>query len=165
MKDTVAGVLVSLLRSTLCCAAAAEYTQMAGRAGRRGLDVNGTVIILNWGDELPALARLQILMTGVPTRLSSQFRLTYNMILNILRTDISVTSMMARSYSEFAAQVRSLSRSDELYLCAHYIPWVADCACWPKCASTARAGGKATLTTASTGTVGDQFLFTCYSLR
>ena len=38
----------------------AEYTQMAGRAGRRGLDVNGTVIILNWGDELPALSRLQV---------------------------------------------------------------------------------------------------------
>ena len=44
-------------------------------------------------------------MTGVPTKLSSQFRLTYNMILNILRTDIAVTSMMARSYAEFATQV------------------------------------------------------------
>ena len=29
-----------------------EYTQMAGRAGRRGLDVTGTVLILA-GDELP----------------------------------------------------------------------------------------------------------------
>ena len=29
-----------------------EYTQMAGRAGRRGLDPTGTVIILA-GDELP----------------------------------------------------------------------------------------------------------------
>ena len=37
-----------------------EYTQMAGRAGRRGLDVNGTVVVLNWGDELPALSRLQV---------------------------------------------------------------------------------------------------------
>ena len=31
-----------------------EYTQMAGRAGRRGLDSTGTVIILS-GDELPAV--------------------------------------------------------------------------------------------------------------
>lgn len=32
-----------------------EYTQMAGRAGRRGLDTTGTVIILS-GDELPAVS-------------------------------------------------------------------------------------------------------------
>lgn len=31
-----------------------EYTQMAGRAGRRGLDTTGTVIILS-GDELPSV--------------------------------------------------------------------------------------------------------------
>jgi antiviral helicase SKI2 len=33
-----------------------EYTQMAGRAGRRGLDTTGTVIILS-GDELPTVGR------------------------------------------------------------------------------------------------------------
>ena len=34
-----------------------EYTQMAGRAGRRGLDTTGTVIILS-GDELPTVSFL-----------------------------------------------------------------------------------------------------------
>jgi hypothetical protein len=82
-----------------------EYTQMAGRSGRRGLDDSGTVIILSWGDSLPELARLKLMMTGRPTMLESKFRLTWNMLLNILRTeDVSVTSMMARSYAEFAAQ-------------------------------------------------------------
>ncbi|ODN81482.1 hypothetical protein L202_01906 [Cryptococcus amylolentus CBS 6039] len=81
-----------------------EYTQMAGRAGRRGLDTTGTVIILS-GDELPPVAELQEMMLGVPGRLSSQFRLTYNMILNLLRVEaLKVEEMIKRSFSENAAQ-------------------------------------------------------------
>ncbi|ORY28175.1 NUC185 domain-domain-containing protein [Naematelia encephala] len=81
-----------------------EYTQMAGRAGRRGLDTTGTVIILS-GDELPSLNELQEMMLGTPNRLASQFRLTYNMILNLLRVEaLRVEEMIKRSFSENAAQ-------------------------------------------------------------
>ncbi|WVQ84888.1 hypothetical protein IAT38_007051 [Cryptococcus sp. DSM 104549] len=81
-----------------------EYTQMAGRAGRRGLDTTGTVIILS-GDELPTVTDLNEMMLGTPGRLSSQFRLTYNMILNLLRVEaLKVEEMIKRSFSENATQ-------------------------------------------------------------
>ncbi|KAM6472552.1 superkiller complex protein 2 isoform 1-T1 [Liasis olivaceus] len=79
----------------------AEYIQMAGRAGRRGLDTTGMVIIL-CKNQVPEMADLHRMMLGKPTRLQSQFRLTYTMILNLLRVEaLRVEDMMKRSFSEF----------------------------------------------------------------
>ncbi|KAL0819711.1 hypothetical protein ABMA28_007767 [Loxostege sticticalis] len=81
--------------------APAEYIQMAGRAGRRGLDDTGTVIIL-CKDGVPDLVTLKGMMMGIPQKLSSQFRLTYAMILSLLRAaTVSVEGMMQRSFREF----------------------------------------------------------------
>lgn len=81
-----------------------EYIQMAGRAGRRGLDTTGTVIILCKGD-VPEISVLHKMMLGTPTKLESQFRLTYSMILNLLRVEqLRVEDMMKRSFSEFHHQ-------------------------------------------------------------
>ena len=89
----------------------AEYTQMAGRAGRRGLDSVGTVLVVCW-EAAPSAQTLRIMMTGKPTRLASQFRLRYAMILSLLRTeDLSVEDMIRRSFSEAAAQ-RALGQRD-----------------------------------------------------
>ena len=78
---------------------------MSGRAGRRGLDKVGTVIITCFGEEPPPQHILTQMLTGTSTKLQSQFRLTYNMILNLLRVeDMSVEDMIKRSFSEFAAQ-------------------------------------------------------------
>ncbi|KAF9556418.1 antiviral helicase [Agrocybe pediades] len=81
-----------------------EYTQMAGRAGRRGLDPTGTVIIVA-NDNLPEQTTLHTMMLGTPGKLSSQFRLTYNMILNLLRVEaLRVEEMIKRSFSENSSQ-------------------------------------------------------------
>ncbi|KAI5287666.1 hypothetical protein KEM52_001476, partial [Ascosphaera acerosa] len=83
-----------------------EYTQMAGRAGRRGIDTVGYVVITAPGkDEAPPAAGLRRMILGDPTKLRSQFRLTYNMILNLLRIEaLKIEEMIKRSFSENATQ-------------------------------------------------------------
>jgi antiviral helicase SKI2 len=84
-----------------------EYTQMAGRAGRRGLDTVGYVILVTSGkEEAPPVAGLRHMILGDPTKLRSQFRLTYNMILNLLRVEaLKIEEMIKRSFSENATQM------------------------------------------------------------
>ncbi|KAK4884408.1 hypothetical protein RN001_000679 [Aquatica leii] len=78
----------------------AEYIQMAGRAGRRGLDKTGTVIILCKG-AVPPVEELKKMMLGKPSQLKSQFRVTYGMVLTLLRVEsLSVEGMMSRSFRE-----------------------------------------------------------------
>lgn len=81
-----------------------EYVQMAGRAGRRGLDNVGTVILFPTAADFPVESDVKTVLTGTPKPLRSQFRLTYNMILNLLRIDeLRVEDVMARSFSEAPA--------------------------------------------------------------
>ncbi|XP_038706766.1 DExH-box ATP-dependent RNA helicase DExH11 isoform X2 [Tripterygium wilfordii] len=81
-----------------------EYTQMAGRAGRRGLDSIGTVVLM-CHDEIPEERDLRHVIVGSATRLESQFRLTYIMIMHLLRVEeLKVEDMLKRSFAEFHAQ-------------------------------------------------------------
>jgi len=51
------------------------------------------------------MTTLNTMILGIPGKLSSQFRLTYNMILNLLRVEaLRVEEMIKRSFSENASQ-------------------------------------------------------------
>ncbi|CAH9094222.1 unnamed protein product [Cuscuta europaea] len=81
-----------------------EYTQMAGRAGRRGLDKIGSVVVL-CRDEIHEERDLKNVMVGSATKLESRFRLTYIMILHLLRVEeLKVEDMLKRSFAEFHSQ-------------------------------------------------------------
>ena len=61
-----------------------EYTQSSGRAGRLGLDTVGHVIHLNnLFRDIDSLA-YKTMMNGKPQTLTSKFKISYNLLLNLL---------------------------------------------------------------------------------
>lgn len=117
---------------------------MSGRAGRRGLDPTG-VVIINADSDVPDVSSLFLLtasstrrslispplqvetlnhmLRGQPTKLQSQFRLTYSMILNLLRVEaLRVEEMIKRSFSENASQRLLPEHQKKVAEVSHYLP-------------------------------------------
>lgn len=61
-----------------------EYTQMAGRAGRRGIDVVGHVVHLPNLYSSFTLTSFKMMLGNKAQRLESKFRISYNMIFNCI---------------------------------------------------------------------------------
>jgi superfamily II RNA helicase len=76
-----------------------EYTQMAGRAGRRGIDTIGHVVHCNNLFDIPPLNDYKTMLSGKPQALVSKFRIHYSLILNLLKQNGQAN---IESFLEFA---------------------------------------------------------------
>jgi superfamily II RNA helicase len=89
-----------------------EYTQAAGRAGRLGLDTVGHVIHLNNLFRETSATAYKTMMNGKPQTLSSKFKISYNLLLNLV--DIGDTNLVGFAKQSMVtgdlnAQIRQIS--------------------------------------------------------
>jgi len=91
-----------------------EYTQLTGRAGRRGIDANGHAYTL-WNPYLP-FTEMAELVASRKFELESAFRPTYNMAANLVatRTRDDAVDLLHQSFAQYRSNRRIVTWSERL---------------------------------------------------
>ncbi|MDZ8105984.1 MAG: RNA helicase [Nostoc sp. DedQUE12a] len=93
---------------------ASEFLQMAGRAGRRGMDKQGHVVTVQTPFE--GAKEAAYLATSKPDPLVSQFTPSYGMVLNLLQTHTleQARELIERSFGQYMATLHLRPEYDEI---------------------------------------------------
>jgi len=84
-----------------------EYIQMSGRAGRRGTDKIGNVILALESSMEIGEAQIKSVLHGPSNTLDSAFKLSYNTILNILKLDgMDEEHVVKNSFLQFRQELK-----------------------------------------------------------